>query len=661
MKAFLTLFTLCCSLALYAQTSITETKRGAVVETDRYRVEIRDGVVAAILNKLTGEQYVDPSTNLDKLLPHLPSGLGTQNLTEEREGAARLFQAPWWEYPIDSYWPNQHFADSQSAFTFAQAGDDACTLSYKGLSDGKRRFADETYSLEIAVEAKTGDLLITPSATSPRGGVYGVNLTLAPLAPAITIEAPIFDGVQRDRNMKPMLWSALWGNYWDYQFAALNGWKKGAVGIWCQDAEFRYFKTMYHMVNDEGLSLAFNAMNTPPYDKLTEAKPVTWRIQAYEKGWSEAVARFRDWRLANVQIAKRPDWSLQVSFVNMGVNGGAMWLNLIKQYFDNRHLERTVTFAATIREEGFDKNHANNKPYAKFKEDMQAWKESGAKLMAYLNPVIMWSANAKNEREEAGVRLAAEAKTIMPFQGENPQPHRFYDVQHLGHQAWQRWFLDWVKEYIQDNDADGIYHDEGQKTPLDVRGPIDGLTPPQGRAQYHYRTLAENPNSIHGAEHMTELNNVGASLGIGSGVLWGTAGDMRHQRIKHASPISNALHYPNGVIRAFPHYSEIAAKGDDRIFHWGMDLMEKRGEIAGFALQRSSLYGEKIAPYSEWRNVLWLDRVRATTFVWEGLRPVFPEDWDRQVVTYFKGAEGEDYRYVKRPWGTAFVEVTPEG
>ena len=89
------------------------------------------------------------------------------------------------------------------------------------------------------------------------------------------------------------------------------------------------------------------------------------------------------------------------------------------------------------------------------------------------------------------------------------------------------------------------------------------MTSVQGMADYFYKAATENPNSIHGTEHMTEVNNVGASLGLGCGILGGTPGyetknrigppgSMNWQRIKRASPVSNALHSPNGAFLPFP-------------------------------------------------------------------------------------------------------------
>ena len=62
-----------------------------------------------------------------------------------------------------------------------------------------------------------------------------------------------------------------------------------------------------------------------------------------------------------------------------------------------------------------------------------------------------------------------------------------------------------------------MYHDQSYHCPIDRRGPIEKLgnmTSVQGMADYFYKAQTENPDSVHGTEHMTEVNNVGASLGI---------------------------------------------------------------------------------------------------------------------------------------------------
>ncbi len=664
------LLSVCCFVgtSLAAEPKITQTEKGAVIETDRYKAEISAGVMVSFINKFTGEEYLDKSTDLAKIQPHLPSGLGTQNGEDCRAGADRLFHWPWWEHDPNETWPSQHYATAASVFSFAAKDASSASLTYKGLTDGKASFADETYALNVVVEAETGDLVITPAVESPRKGVYGCALTVTALQPAVTIEAPIFDGVRLDRKMQHMLWINSWGGYWDYSFLAMNGNKIGAVGVWCQDAQLRTYKHLFYLINEQGLSFSLSAMNVPPFEESTKASPIAWRFQAFDKSWSQAAARFRDWRLKNVKIAPRADWTRQVSFVNMGVNANKAWLDTLSAYLENTHLERTVTFAPIIRRQPFDVNHADNMPYEgdpntkkpSFKEDMVAWKASGARLMAYLQPMIMWAPKPVTDREKDAVEFHKRADTCSVFQKVKGAKVDYVEQHHLGQPDWQKWFLTYVKEYIQDNGADGVYHDQAYHCPLDDRGlAINNMTSTEGMADYFYKAQEQNPGSIHGTEHMIENNNVGASLGIGSGILWGTAASMRHQRIEHASPVTNALHYPNGTIMGFPHYSDIAAGGGGSSirFHWGMDLMEKRGDIPGLALQNTTLYSGKAVPFDKFRNELWLDRTRAMLFVTHGLRPVYPEDFSREVYTYFKGAEGQGFRYECLPWGSRFVEV----
>ena len=635
-----------------AAPKISQTPTGAVVETDRYKVEIQSAVVVSFFNKLTGEEYLSARADLAKLLPHLPSGLGTQAGRDCLSAAGRLFRMPWWEHPIDAYWPNQHFPTGDSKFSFA-GKDGQAELTYQGLSDGRKTYDDETYTLAVQVDKDTGDLLLTASAQSPRKGVYGCVVTVAPLAGDVTIEAPIFDGVRLDRHMRPMLWVNLWASFWDYAFVALNGKDTGAVGVWCQDAELKYYKQLFYLINDQGLSFSLSSMNVPPFDELTAARGVTWRFQAFDKSWTQAAARFRQWRARNVKTAKRPDWTKQVCFMNNGVNAGKMWLDCLAAYFENKHLERTVTFAPVIRRQPFDRNHADNMYYAGFPQEMKAWKAGGAKLMAYLQPMIMWTPDAKTDREKDAVKFHALAVPRGAFRGRGGDHH-------LGEPHWQRWFLDWVREYIQAG-ADGVYHDQSYNCSIDSRGlAVNGMTTPQGMADYFYKAQTENPDTIHGTEHLIEVNVIGASVGIGSGVHWGTgagqAGTINTYRIEHASPVSNALHSPLGATFGFPHMSEIS-HGKSLALHHGMNLMEMRGDMPGNYLQNVSLYNGKTVPYDKFRNELWLDRKRATTFVWLGLRQVFPDDFPRDMYSGYQGAAGEEFRYEKAPWGSRFVQV----
>jgi len=97
------------SMAARAGEPIDKTPRGAIVETDRFRAEIRDGLLVSFFNKLTREEYLAKDVGPEALLPHLPSGLGSQHTDSERASARKLFEWPWWEHPATAPWPNQHY------------------------------------------------------------------------------------------------------------------------------------------------------------------------------------------------------------------------------------------------------------------------------------------------------------------------------------------------------------------------------------------------------------------------------------------------------------------------------------------------------------------------------------------------------------------------
>ncbi len=656
------------SVAADTRGSIVATERGALAETDRYRCEFRNGVLVSLRNKLTNEDYLDTGANPAAYVPHLPSGLGTQSGEPARAAAESLYRMPWYEHPNDRHFPNQHFADAQSRFALTEsrvAGRECekAELAYTGLTDGKERFTDETFTLTLEIDPETGDLLVTPGGTSPRPGVYAANLTLAPLGSAITAEAPIADGVRLTRqNTGQVLWNNNWPSYWQYGFLVLNGWKRGAVGIWAQDAKLRYYKTLFYLNNGEGLSFSFSTMNVPPFEELKEARSaVPWRIQAFDTSMIQAVERYRQWRDVTLKIAPRPEFTKQISFMASLSSSQEMWQKVFLRYTEPWQ-GRAAAFLCSIRGQSFDNNHADNTPYKGFKEDTAKWREAGTYGMAYLHPMIMWgpfpdeAKMANPEREKLARKLHNEADTRGPFQKDPDARIPYVDQHHLGHPGWQRWFLDWIHEWCKDYGAQGIYHDQSYPAPIDRRGlAIGGMTSPEGMADYFYKAATENPGTFHGAEMVNEANATVICNAIGQSHEWGTAPNMRLARVYESSPVTAALCSPHTVLWSF-----LRIRGNSTWDLRDRRMQEARGQIAGAI---DGPYDWQFDP--QWWpalcNVAWLDRTRDVTFMKHGLRPYYPVDFSRDVYGYLRGAEGEEFRYEKMPWGSRFVQIEKDG
>jgi len=628
-----------------------KTDRGVRVGTDRYEVEFANGVLVRLFNKLTKEDYLDAKADLGRILPHLPAGMGTQNGEAAREAAERLNTKPWWEHPATMRLPNQHFADAQSAFQLKEVSGNTWRLEYKNLTDGENRYPDEEFALTVAVDLPTGDLLVTPEGRSPRPGVYAANLVFGALAPEVTAEAPICDGVRISRtNTGRVLWTNKWPDFWDFAFLAFNGRRSGAFAVWAEDAKVRFYKYLYYLNNPEGLSFSFAMMNVPPFEELKSCvSPLPWRIQAFDRSWMQGVDRYHAWRDANRKIPARPDFVKNISFIAVTPDSQKRYLDQLVAY-TSPWQDRAAAFLASIRVAGFDVNHANNTPRPGFKEETALWRQAGPHGMAYMQPMIMWSPKPVNEREKSGVELAKQAITRSVFLKSPDDTALFVDQNHLGHPGWQRWFLDWVKEWSQDYGAQGIYHDQSYPAPMDRRGDaINGMTAPQGMDDYFRKVIEENPGTFHGSEKTTEANIVGVSFGIGSGYHWGSAPDMRLARANDASPVSAALAAPHSVIWSF-----LNMRNDSTWEFRDRWMAERRAQIAGM---HNSILGMDPKLFPLLANVAWHDRTRDVTFLKFGLRPVFPSDYSRDVFSYFEGKKGERFEYQRTPYGSRFAQV----
>jgi len=649
------------TLPVWAAGKVTGTNRGAVVETDRYRVEFRDGVLVSLFNKLTNEEYLDRNGDLNAVVPHLPSGLGTQAGEPARAAAEKLYHWPWWEHPKDLYLPNQHYPDANSGFEFKADGEQKAVIGYKDLTDGKQRFPDENFSITLQLDAANGDLLVTPAGQSPRPGVYAANMTMAPLAPAVAIQAPIVDGIRITRqNTGPVLWVNKWPDYWNFGFIALDGWKRGAFGIWAEDQKIRLYKNFFYLNNSEGLSISLSMMNIPPFEELKECRsPLPWRIQAFDKSWAQAAARYRAWRAANVRLAPRSEFAQKMSFIASVAGPQKLWLDTFIRYVQP-YQGHAGAFLTCVRKQPFDHNHADNTPVDSFTEDAKRWRESGAYGMAYLQPMIMWGPfrpeNERSEREKQALSLHKEANTHSVFQKDPKTVVPNVDTHHLGHPGWQRWMLDWVKEYCQQYGAQGIYHDSAYEFPIDRRGlAVNGMTTPEGVADYFYRAATENPGTFHSTEQATEATTVAIDNGIANGYDWGTAPYMRLTRGLDSSPITAALMSPYTVEWSFQRL-----RGDSVWDLRDRRMQEAHAHIAG-AIDGPFDYQHDARWYPFLANTAWHDRTRDVAFLQHGLRPYFPEDYDRQVLSYYHGDDNTEFRFERTPWGTQFVQIGKDG
>ena len=234
------------------------------VETDAYEVQFTDGVITQIHNKLTAETYTLPLG-----VDYAPTGTGISG----RSGLLKR---------SGGIWTNQA--------TLTQARKVAPLKAEILFRQGQNAFR-----LFISVDAKSGDLLIEQEGTSDTAGVYGIqwgcgNLNLRNLD--LILPA---DGGQIINTMSPFTSRSF--NYpfpsWEVQLAILQG-EQGGFFVRGADETFQ-FKVLHYEKYVDSFALGFETQNQAPFDALTSAKSVVWRLNTYSGDWRVPARQYREW------------------------------------------------------------------------------------------------------------------------------------------------------------------------------------------------------------------------------------------------------------------------------------------------------------------------------------------------------------------------------
>ena len=137
-------------------------------------------------------------------------------------------------------------------------------------------------------------MLIEQEGTSEIAGAYGiqwgcVNLNSRNLDLILPAE-----GGQIIDTMAPFTSRSF--NYpgsWEAQLAILQG-KQGGFFVRGIDATFQ-FKALHYEKYIDSFALGFETQNQAPFDTLTSAKSVVWRLNTYTGDWRVPARDYRDW------------------------------------------------------------------------------------------------------------------------------------------------------------------------------------------------------------------------------------------------------------------------------------------------------------------------------------------------------------------------------
>jgi hypothetical protein len=285
---------LCLFLTTFAYANITLDGETVHVDTDRYTVEFKKGVVIHIHNKLTDETYT------------IGEGpLNWSGMSSYRSGKLEKRVSTLWTPLVSATLIDPFHAE----LLFQQE--------------------DSEVRLYIRIDRGTGDLLIDLEGESDLPGVVGLHWGVGDLdIQNLSIIVPSDGGSIIDVNT-PI--DSIGHDYpsssWEAQLAVIQG-DRGGFYVRNTDNTFQFKKFSYDRL-DDGVSLNFETHNQAPFDSHTTGQSRMWRFNTYVGDWRVPARIYREWMERAFQPRRLSDMPAWVRDITLYVKTSGPHMDLI--------------------------------------------------------------------------------------------------------------------------------------------------------------------------------------------------------------------------------------------------------------------------------------------------------------------------------------------
>ncbi len=570
------------------------------VETDTYEVQFTDGVITQIHNKLTLEDYT-----LSLGVDGVPLGIGGRSGLLRRNGG--------------SIWADQA--------TLTQTRKIAPLRAEYVFSQGQNEIR-----LLIGIDARSGDLLIEQEGISDTAGVYGIqwgcgNLDVRNLdfiLPArggqiIDAGSPI---VSRTFTY-PGVWKA---GIWEAQLAVLQG-EQGGFFVRSTDVTFQ-FKALHYEKDIESFALGFETQNQAPFDALTSATSVVWRLNTYTGDWRVPARQYRDWMEQTFKpwrLDEMPAWVQEIGLV---VNLlGLLDTNVLDKLAEQVDPTKTLLYLVGWTKDGHDVNYPDYTPKVGFGEFVKAAHQYGFRVMPHTNlvgvspyhPLYAEFKKSQFRDEWSGDLIGWKWEQI-----EDPKRHAFIN---LADSKFRKHFIQQLKEIWREHRVDAFFLDISHAVVNDANGLIEGLTAAQGNVLMHLELAEAMPSVVFGGEGLHEVTFFRESFAQRWRVTpWNGEPSAKPHPI--SAFLFSLYTLPCGYL-GLPN-----PDSEPQLYQEFMDSYEHWGVLPTLRLRRTS----QLDP--EHTNAQKLLSIART---WQelGLKPDFETDWGHENLFQYIGQDGE--------------------
>ena len=600
----------CFQMAQSAEVKVVD--NNVFVETDAYEVQFMDGVITYLSNKLTGEAYTLPLG-----VDYVPTGTGISG----RSGLLKRSGGIWTNHATLT--AARKIAPLKAEMLFRQ---------------GQNEFR-----LFIEVDARSGDLLLEQEGTSDTAGVYGVQWGCGNLnVRNLDLILPA-DGGQIINAMSPFTSrSFTYPGSWEVQLAILQG-EQGGFFVRGADETFQ-FKTLHYEKYVDSFALGFETQNQAPFDALTSAKSVVWRLNTYSGDWRVPARQYRDWMERTFEpwrLDEMPTWVGEIGLVVTYYYG--LDVGILEALAGQVDPAKTLLYLADWRKYAFDVNFPDYTAKPEFGRFVEAARQYGFRVMPHVNLI---GVNADHP-------LYAE---VQKFQYRNPWTGNlmgwFWDRTDIPRNRiaainpasaeFRKYFVQQLKEVWQKYGVDAFFLDVSNRVENDANGLIEGLNAGQGNVLLHKELAAAMPGVVFGGESLHEVTFFRESFA------------QRWKNPPQWDPTRRSTPHPIGAFLFSPYtvpYGYLGFPNPDRaptLYQEYLDTYEIWGVLP--TLQLTSV--EDLGP-EQMRTQELLSIART----WQefGLKPDFESDWTPNTLFQYVGEDGEIAALKKTETGATLV------
>ena len=600
---------------LYSQTAssaeITVIDNKVFVETDAYKVQFMDGVIAQLSNKLTEEVYTLPFS-----IGGVSTGIGGRSGLLKRND--------------ESFWADQTTLTEARTISPLKA-----EIVFRHEQNEIRLF--------IAVDEDTGDLLIEQEGVSDTTGVYGIQWGCGNLdTKNLDLILPA-DGGQIINTMSAFTSRSF--NYpgsWEVQLAILQG-ERGGFFVRGADENFQ-FKALHYEKDVESFALGFETQNQAPFDTLTSARSVVWRLNTYTGDWRVPARQYRDWMERTFdpwRLDEMPAWvgeiGLVVTYIDHRLDVGTLG-KLVNQVDPTK----TLLYVTQWRRDDFDVNFPDYTAKPELSHFVEAARQHGFRMMLHTN---LFGVSPYHP-------LYADLQKFQyrePWGGnpmgwywdrtDTPSRHAFINPASA---KFRKYFIQQLKEVWQKYGVDAFFLDVSALVVNDANGLIERLNAGQGNVLLHKELAAAMPGVVFGGESLHEVTFFRESFAQ----RWNNPPLWNPTRRSTPHPISSFLFSPYTVP-----YGYLGLPNPDQglqLYQEYLNAYEIWGVLPTLRLSSVEDLGPERVRTQELLSV-------ARTWQQHGLKPDFESDWTPNTLFQYVGEDGEIAALKKTETGATLV------